>query len=302
MPSHWENVIAHASPSEFWFYICVLVILSGASFFFTFRYLKRARIIDDTPTSKIRSAAQGYVELIGRGQAMDGPAIIAPLTHTPCTWYRYKIEKLSDKSAHTVESGVSDELFFLVGPTGRCVIDPDGAIVTASFKKVWYGSGSEYSTGSTSLWRKIGARYRYTEERLHENEPLYAIGEFKSVGGSNAEVNTREEVKTLLTQWKKDTQLLLQRFDQNKDGHIDVREWEMARKAAYMEVKKSQAERKTEPMVHLLTKPTNCKRPFILSSKSPRELVNTYKLYALGSFAGFLVVGTVVMWALRIRF
>ena len=49
--------------------------------------------MEDTPTSKIRSAAQGYVELSGHGELMEGPKIIAPLTSKYCTWYSYKVEE-----------------------------------------------------------------------------------------------------------------------------------------------------------------------------------------------------------------
>ena len=122
--------IIQASSHEFWFHAAITIGLTAAGFYFAFEFFKRARVIEDTPTSKIRSAAQGYVELIGVGDNLDGPVTVAPLTKTPCTWYRYKVEKLGDKHDHVVDSGTSEDLFVLVGKTGRCVIDPDGAIVS----------------------------------------------------------------------------------------------------------------------------------------------------------------------------
>ena len=63
-------------------------------FLISFITLHRKRIIEDTPTSKIRSAAQGYVELVGYGQLMDGQPIVAPpLTGTICTWYDYSVDE-----------------------------------------------------------------------------------------------------------------------------------------------------------------------------------------------------------------
>ena len=190
---HWKSVVLNATDGNFWGLFIGAIIVSCVGFYFAFNFLKRARVIDDTPTSKIRSAAQGYVELVGRSKAMDGPPILSPLTNTVCTWYRYKAEETHDKHTRTIESGTSDNLFYLLGPTGQCVIDPDDAIVRPTVKKVWYGSRNAHkSSFGSSVLSGLGSGYRYTEERMHDNDPLYAIGEFSSVGGSNSEFNTRE--------------------------------------------------------------------------------------------------------------
>ena len=72
------------------------------------RRMVQARYLLDTPTSKIRSAAQGYVELYGVLQGREAP-VLAPLSNTPCLWWRFKIEEYSssDKrsSWRVVESG-----------------------------------------------------------------------------------------------------------------------------------------------------------------------------------------------------
>ena len=54
--------------------------------------LKKARYLLDTPTSKIRSAAQGYVELYGviesRTELLRGP-----LSEQPCVWWSFSIDE-----------------------------------------------------------------------------------------------------------------------------------------------------------------------------------------------------------------
>ncbi len=85
--------VLELDPVAFWFLIALIAAAAVAGFYFAFRFLRRARIIRDTPTSKIRSAAQGYLELEGRGELMEGEPIVAPLTGQTCTWYRYKVEK-----------------------------------------------------------------------------------------------------------------------------------------------------------------------------------------------------------------
>jgi len=196
--------VTQATPLAFWFTFLVATGLAVAAFVYAFIFLQRVRVIEDTPTAKIRSAAQGYGELSGMAQLMDGAPIVAPLTGKTCAWFRYKVEKMGDKHTHVVDSGSSDELFLLVGRTGRCVIDPEGATVITRHKEVWfdYSYPSRKRGGRSGLLGqmlgRVGSRYRYTEERLRAGEPLYAIGMFKSVGGGAESFNTEEEVRVLL--------------------------------------------------------------------------------------------------------
>ncbi|WP_455203621.1 hypothetical protein [Kaarinaea lacus] len=75
--SDLELQLLHMPTVQFWIYLLLAIGGGVVAFYFAFLYLKRARIIEDTPTSKIRSAAQGYVELQGRAQTMEGAPIIA---------------------------------------------------------------------------------------------------------------------------------------------------------------------------------------------------------------------------------
>lgn len=299
-PSALKQDIIEASPQEFWTSSVVIVFLAISGFYITFKYFRRARIIEDTPTSKIRSAAQGYAELVGYGDTIDGPEIISPLSKTPCTWYRYKVEKIGDKYDQVLDSGVSEELFVLVGKTGRCVINPEGAIVTPTVRKTWYGS--KYANDSRSDLGGLGRRYRFTEERMHPGDSLYAIGFFQSVGGESEVINTAAEVRTLLTKWKKDHQKLLSMFDKNKDGVIDAYEWENIRKVANYFVRKKIATRKVSPVTHVLSKPDNTQQPFLLSTRPAHELVKRYQLYSIASFVGFLLLGSFATWMILVRF
>ncbi len=289
---------------KFYLYLLVCIVVSVAGFVFAFVFFRRARIIEDTPTSKIRSAAQGYVELAGRGELMEGESIVAPLTTTPCTWYRYKVEKINDRHSHVVASGASDELFVLVGSTGRCVIDPDDAVVTCKTKKVWYESSypsQRNSHKSGGFFGRLGGRYRYTEERMHPGEPLYAIGMFMSVGGGAESFNTDAEVREVLALWKKNRAALLKHFDANGDGELDVQEWEAVRKAAYERVRREQSKRSVEPPTHLMKKPQYDNRPYLLSVYPQHELVKRYKLKAGACLTGFFVAGSAAAWMTALR-
>ena len=116
--------------------IAVAALAGGCVFcsWRTWRNVSHIRLIEDTPTAKIRSAHQGYVELEGTGKLMDGPPIIAKLSGLPCVWFRYKIEQQikTQHNGHTqtrwqvIEKGESTETFWLQDDTGRVVIDPEG--------------------------------------------------------------------------------------------------------------------------------------------------------------------------------
>ena len=69
-----------ADQSDFGFWLLWLVAAVAGGAWFAFRWLHIARMIEDTPTSRIRSAAQGYVELAGRCRALGSTPNLAPLT------------------------------------------------------------------------------------------------------------------------------------------------------------------------------------------------------------------------------
>ncbi len=300
--------VTQATPLAFWFTFLVATGLAVAAFVYAFIFLQRVRVIEDTPTAKIRSAAQGYGELSGMAQLMDGAPIVAPLTGKTCAWYRYKVEKMGDKHTHVVDSGSSDELFLLLGRTGRCVIDPEGATVITRHKEVWFDfSYPSRKRGGRSgllgqMLGRVGSRYRYTEERLRAGEPLYAIGMFKSVGGGAESFNTEEEVRALLRAWKGDKARLLKDFDANGDGDIDLQEWEAVRKAAYQQVRKEQSQRSVAPPTHVMSKSIHGKRPYLLSALSEEELVTRFRRLAGGSLGAFLLLGCTAVWMAAVRF
>ena len=104
-----------------------IAVMAFAAWMMSYR---RARIITDTPTSKIGSAAQGYVELVGRGDNHPGGPLLSKVTALPCLWYRFQIEqKAGDNKWKRVDSGQSTDSFLIDDGTGRCLVDPENAEV-----------------------------------------------------------------------------------------------------------------------------------------------------------------------------
>lgn len=301
--------IYNTPADDFWSIAAVLIAATVAGFLGAFYFFYRKRIMEDTPTSRIRSAAQGYVELHGKGELMEGPPIIAPLTGTTCTWYDYKIEEYrrSGKNSKwvTIDSGKSIELFLLIDETGKCVIDPEGASVTTSTRDVWYGSSRQPTSGpalrGTRLRALFSRKYRYTEKRMHPGETLYAIGLFKTVGGAGDNFNINADVRNLLREWKQDSEKLLAKFDSNRDGQIDINEWQKVRDEAFREVVASHAEQKSAPPVNVMTKTLDRRRPYILSAVDQGDLIRRYQYFAAGLILLFFFCGALATWMITMR-
>lgn len=271
-------------------------------FYYFFRNSFRARLIEDMPTSKVRSAAQGYIELAGHALLMEGEPIRSHLTGTDCCWWRFRIERRGSKNHwHLVESGASSSPFLLEDDTGRCLIDPEGADVTPFEKNVWYGStrvpgsmplrrGSGFNFSAGGFGIGLGS-YRYTEEFIFPGNPLYAIGLFRSLGEMDHQEGRGEIVRNLLRQWKEDRPTLLARFDKDGNGDIDMGEWETVRKIAAGLADKEYREIQAKQVPNMLARPSNRGQPFILATKEEAELKSGLRLWSyLALFLG--VVGS----------
>ncbi len=295
--------------NQFKFWLLAACLAAGAlwSFWYAFRAWARNRTIGDTPTSRVRSAAQGYVELSGHGMPAQDSAGKAPLTGLPCTWWRYKIEERGygrRSRWSTVQSATSDSPFVLDDGTGRCLIDPRGAEVFPGATDVWYGPTDwpemHIPNGSGVFGWLVDHvatdKYRYTEYRLQPREPLYAIGAFRSLGGVSVESPDRA-VAELLHAWKQDPEALLKRFDSNHDGALSAAEWEEARSAARREVEESRTSDAQAPSLNVLAKPADG-RAFLLAACDGDSLARKFRLRALAGIGGFVGSSVALTWML----
>lgn len=239
----------------------ILSAMALISLFAWLSALRRLRMVRDTPTSKVASAAQGYVELTGRGRPYDEP-LISKLRALPCLWYRYKMEQRDSKNRwSTLDSGESRDSFLLRDDSGDCVVDPDHAEIITKHRDQW-----------------IDGNYRYTEWKFIHNDSIYVIGDFRT-RSLGTEFNTRTELNALLAEWKKDLPKLHERFDLNDDGELDMQEWMLARQAAKREVAKKRREAHAQPDIHIISQPRNG-RLFLISNLTPERLSRRYLFWA----------------------
>lgn len=268
----------------------LLALAAPACFFFGFRNWRLARLIDDTPRSRIRSAAQGYVELGGRARLPPNTVNNSPLTGRACVWWLYRIERSVTSNRNrweTVDKGASTQVFLVEDETGACLVNPQGADVRPDETTVWYGA-EPWPTGGFAAGRSnlFGSRgYRYTEHRIIESELVNVIGDFRTVGGIAA-ADQEAEVMKLLAQWKQDQPSLLRRFDANHDGVLSQSEWEVARAAARRQIEQ-QPPVAGAPNLNVMMHPQD-RRPYLIAAGDLRKLARRTRLGAAGLIVGFL--------------
>jgi hypothetical protein len=282
-------------PGHFWLFAIVSAALACYSFYALWQGLSLTRLMAAIPTSRIRSAPQGYVELNGYVYPIDDKEILSPLSQTHCLWYRYKIEeKVTEMTTkgrrrtrwRVVEQGTSKALFGLKDETGTCVIDPEGAKVVARDKSVWHQ-------------RALLRPRRFTEELIIKAESLYGIGLFQSAKQEHASI--REQVSQLLKTWKADQSTLLANYDIDNDGEISLQEWERVRHDAMLAVRRNMTAAQQQPRLNVLRASTERGQPYILSTVPEETLLRQYQIKTYLGIAGFIMAGSAFFWMMNVR-
>ena len=262
-------------------WLWILSLMALLSLFAWFSALRRQRLIVGTPTSRIASAAQGYVELLGRAHP-EGAPILSKYSLLPCLWYRYQVERRNHKNEwRTIDTGESAAPFRLDDGSGSCVIDPRDAEIIVRQKDQW----------------QVGDE-RYTEWKLLEMEEVYVLGQFRTIGGSTTTLTHDDLVKSVLHEWKLDNADMLQRFDLDGNGLLDMDEWLLARQAAKREARKRLNEARAEADTHFMLQPHD-DRLFLISTLSPEQLARRYGLWTWLHLAIFFGALGGVVWLLQ---
>jgi hypothetical protein len=301
-----ESKIMAMPPTD---YLVMLGILaSGFAYlvYHSFCAFRRYRYVDGTATSKIRSAAQGLVELKGLGEWLPGDGITSPFSNNRCVWYHCTIDKRQRQGKSTSWTNISDDcsghLFRLVDDTGWCVIDPDHAHVIAESDISWYGASidcrSKVPRGNRWISLSMGD-YRFRERMIRPATTLYALGEFRSFQNSPTDEMIEKEVEKLVKHWKLQPQRYLAEYDFDGNGKIQQREWKAIRGAARKQVMAKIYSQDSEH--HLLLRPQDKRHPFILSAIAEEDLVASKKRGAYTSVAAAFVIlaAVVTMSSLR---
>jgi hypothetical protein len=313
--------VLNMSTGDFLVWLGVLGFLTLFGLWGGFRRLRHARLIENVPTARIRSAHQGYVELVGSAEVLPGEPIIAPLSGSACCWYDFRIERRSGKHWNVVDKGTSEAVFIIRDDTGECLIDPDEGGVTTTHRQSWYGN-SEWPEGGNgvrwgaeprqswhaSLNRLTGlrvtvdigmGRYRYREEVIMPGDDLYVVGEFRTLDQAY-HAQGRDDIATdYLRRWKRYPQDMA-RFDSNGDGTVDAGEWEVAREQARAQADKEVRELQQAGPVHTIGRPADG-RPFLIANLPQFDLVRRFRLQGWSGLGLFLVAGATMVFMVSTR-
>lgn len=241
--------------------------------------LRRRWIFLATPISRIATAAQGYVELQGEGQALDGKPLFAPLSGNSCLWFRYKVEERNGNRWEHLESGVSDSCFIINDGTGQCLVDPEGAEILTRHHRVWEEGGR-----------------RCHEWQLQLRDQVSVLGDFVTLRQSD-QLNAEQDVGDLLAEWKKDQPALMRRFDLDHNGELDLREWEWARRAARNVVAKRHQEMRAQDALNMVKASTE--RLFMVTNYEPQKLARRFLWLASFQLVCFFAALGTMGWLWR---
>jgi hypothetical protein len=217
-----------------------------------------------------------------------------------------------------MDQGISDHLFHLDDGTGQCIIDPDGAKVTASRKDVWHGTSGlptpYFEKKLSSNWKlllnldqsanigiSLGAGYRYTETRIHDGDHLHCMGLFKTLDEVDHIQQRSEITRELLREWKKDRSSLAFEFDRNRDGKIDQQEWENVRQKAENQAQTEHQELFQGSILHTLSDTGSRSHPFMLSTLAEFDLVRRCRRFSFLSIVAFCAAGSLAAWMLTLK-
>lgn len=305
-----NGFLTEFSHEEYEFILGASLFIALISFYIFVRNWKRLRIIEDTPTAKLRSAHQGYIELEGKGQLIDSQLIYAPLSNHLCIWFHSQIERRetfihkgrSQTSWNIIYQNISNHRFKLADGMNSCFVDPNGAEIKSDEKLVWYGNTEWPVTTklleSQSVLNRSLNRYRYTERLILPGQSLYILGQFKTLSPATSQ-SVNDIMRNLLAEWKKNKQQLLKRFDSNKDGEIGQDEWEAARVEAQSQAQQLFHEQSIEPDVNLIAKPDNAQYPFIISVHPQALLIKKYRYTTYTAFVISVMLIGYIAWLVQ---
>jgi hypothetical protein len=141
------------------------VVVGAVSLYAWVGALRRWRVARDTPSSKVRSAPQGYVELVGVAEPADHEPLRDPVTNQPCVWFRVETYRSGRKRGGLVKATESSRPFLLRDETGACAVHPQEAEITTG-PRITVDDGTEFEHW---LWR------------IRPGERLYLAGHFRTI-------------------------------------------------------------------------------------------------------------------------
>ena len=94
---------------------------------------------------------------------------------------------------------------------------------------------------------------------------------------------------------------MLKDYDQDNNGQLDAKEWELVTSAAKKAALKRQRDGAAQPPEHQIGQPTDSGLPFLIGSDEQGALSKKYRLKAMFCCVAFLAVGSAATWYISAR-
>jgi len=174
--------------SRAWFWPMIGACAGVYLFYRGFRLLQRKRLIENTPASKIRSAAMGLVEVSGLA---TGPySLRAPITGMPCYLYHSTAWQWVQRGKNSTWEKVAEESmhvpFYLDDNTDRVLVDPQSAELDLhrdfqeEFSQPLFGSRLEIPANASSFLLRHGVgtdrKLKVEEYCIKPKNALFILG------------------------------------------------------------------------------------------------------------------------------
>jgi len=171
--------------------VSIVFLIGLGLFIHGFRMLSHKRLIENIPTSKIRSLALGLVEIKGKAVAEEGSVRCSPFTGKDCIYYFFRVEEHRRQGKNskwvTVKKGEYRPEFYVQDDTGKVLVDPAGADINVP-KDFEYNSGllndppaqvKEFLKAndiSHDSFLGLNKRMRYREYLIEPRDTVYIMG------------------------------------------------------------------------------------------------------------------------------
>ena len=171
----------------------IIFFIAGFSLFiWGFLSFRWKRLIENIPTSKIRSIAMGLVEISGRVVKSKNNNLKSPFSQNDCVYYKCTIEEYRRSGKHsswvTIFKDEKSDLFYLKDDTGIVLIDPKKAKIDIPKDNRFESrmgmdppESVKYFLRQNSIAFEgflfgINKTMRYTEWYIAPNDKLYIMG------------------------------------------------------------------------------------------------------------------------------
>ncbi|MBR9682582.1 MAG: hypothetical protein GOV02_02815 [Candidatus Aenigmarchaeota archaeon] len=201
----------------------ISLIIGLIVFAFGINFFKKKQMIENIPTSKVRSLAMGLAEVQGTAVALKDKILKSPFTNKNCIYYKYSVEEYhhSKNGGYwaTVKSGDKRSLFWLKDKTGMVLVNPKGADIDIPkdwrFHPTLFNSSPQKKVENKikSFFKKEKIAYtsffgfkrnlRFTEYYIAPRDKLYILG----TAGDNPhkkEASAMHSVEDIMMQQGKD--------------------------------------------------------------------------------------------------